>query len=254
MNNTTSRVNQPNGLMPLIDPWPMDEKHRLQKPPQIPDYLEEVYWWAYIRPNAVAFFERQWIVNLILWGNFIKLRDKALDELGASISGKTLQIACVYGNFSEKLTQRITNGGVLDIVDILPIQLENIRRKLSPLAPVRVFHSDSTALKFADATYDQAVMFFLLHEMPEQVRMDTLREALRVVKPGGKLVIVDYHKPSAFNPLRYLFPIVYRLLEPFALDIWRQSIEEWLPQGFVPAKLTKDTYFGGLYQKIVIQL
>jgi hypothetical protein len=27
------------------------------------------YRWAYVHPKAVWFFERQWLVNLILWGN-----------------------------------------------------------------------------------------------------------------------------------------------------------------------------------------
>ena len=40
----------------------------------VPAYLNETYWWAYVHPNAVRLFERQWLVNLILWGNFAKLR------------------------------------------------------------------------------------------------------------------------------------------------------------------------------------
>src|SRR4051812_39825350 len=36
----------------------------------VPAYLQETYWWAYVHPNAVRLFERQWLVNLILWGNF----------------------------------------------------------------------------------------------------------------------------------------------------------------------------------------
>ena len=44
----------------------------------VPEYLNETYWWAYVHPKAVDFFERQWLVNLILWGNFGRLRDAAL--------------------------------------------------------------------------------------------------------------------------------------------------------------------------------
>jgi len=36
----------------------------------VPDYLNAHYWWAYIHPKAVKLFERQWLVNLILWGNY----------------------------------------------------------------------------------------------------------------------------------------------------------------------------------------
>jgi ubiquinone/menaquinone biosynthesis C-methylase UbiE len=236
----------------LTDAWLASEKPTFKI--KVPPYLEKTYWWAYIRPKAVNFFEKQWVINMILWGNFEKLRDNALNELGHIIRGQTLQVACVYGNFSTRLAERIAAGGSLDIVDVLPIQLENVRKKIPATASVRTILSDSSSLQFAtDATYDQAILFFLLHEMPAPVREKTLSEALRVLKPGGRLVIVDYHKPSPLHPLRYLFPPVYKLLEPFALDIWNQSITEWLPDGFNPASIKKETVFGGLYQKVVIQ-
>lgn len=224
-------------------------------PPQaIPSYLQETYWWAYIHPNAVSFFERQWLVNLILWGNFARLRDAALAELGSEVPGRTLQVACVYGNFSEHLAARVAPGGSLDIVDVLPIQLRNLRQKLPPTAPVTLHQHDSTALGFEDASYDQAILFFLLHEQPAAARRLTLREALRVVKPGGKLVLVDYHLPVRLHPLRYLFRPVLRALEPFALDLWQHELAQWLPGSIRPEQMRKETYYGGLYQKLVITL
>lgn len=35
-------------------------------PPGVPDYLVQTYWWAYVSPKAIRFFERPWLVNLIL--------------------------------------------------------------------------------------------------------------------------------------------------------------------------------------------
>ena len=218
----------------------------------IPAYLQDAYWWAYVHPNAVSFFERQWLVNLILWGNFARLRDAALAELGREVRGRTLQVACVYGNFSEYLAARIAPGGSLDVVDVLPIQLRNLREKLPAAAPVALHQRDSTALGFDDASYDQAVIFFLLHEQPAAARAQTLREALRVVKPGGKLVLVDYHLPRRLHPLRYLFRPVLRALEPFALDLWQHEISQWLPLSVRAGQVRKETYYGGLYQKLVI--
>src|SRR5262245_60360940 len=119
----------------------------------IPDYLQDNYWWAYIHPSAVRLFERQWLVNAILCGNFARLRDAVLDEIGAPICGQTLQVACVYGDFSVRLAERIEPGGSLDIVDVLPIQLQNLRRKLAAANPVTLHQRDSTALGFADASY-----------------------------------------------------------------------------------------------------
>lgn len=224
------------------------------EPQAVPAYLQDTYWWAYVHPNAVSFFERQWLVNLILWGNFARLRDAALAELGREVAGRTLQVACVYGNFSEYLAARLAPGGSLDVVDVLPIQLRNLRGKLPASAPVTLHQRDSTALGFADASYDQAVVFFLLHEQPAAARAQTLREALRVVKPGGKLVLVDYHLPRRMHPLRYLFRPVLRALEPFALDLWRHELATWLPSSVRAEQVSKETYFGGLYQKLVISV
>lgn len=218
----------------------------------VPQYLRDTYWWAYVHPAAVRLFERQWLVNLILWGNFRRLRDAALEELGAQLPGRTLQLACVYGDFTPRLAQRVPAGGSLDVVDVLPIQLENLARKLPPAAPVTLLREDASCLRAADETYDRAVLFFLLHEMPEDVRRHTLHEAFRVVKPGGKIVIVDYHRPVPGHPLRALMRLVLGTLEPFALDLWEREIAHWLPRSILDRDIRKRTFWGGLYQEIVV--
>jgi ubiquinone/menaquinone biosynthesis C-methylase UbiE len=215
----------------------------------VPSYLERVYWWAYVRPGAVKLFERQWLVNLILWGNFNRLRDAALDALGARLEGRTLQIACVYGNLTDRLRRRLTPGGSLDVVDVLRVQLDNLGRKLPGDPRVGLIQGDSSALDIPSASYDRALLFFLLHEQPEDVRRRTLAEALRVLKPGGRLVIVDYHRPRRTHPLYMPMVAILRTLEPFAMDLWRHEVAEWLPEG---ASVEKDTCFAGLYQLLRI--
>jgi len=71
---------------------------------------------------------------------------------------------------------------------------------------------------------------------------------LRVVKPGGKIIIVDYARPRWWHPLRYLLPIALATLEPFALDLWREEIASWLPGA---SSVHKRPFFGGLYQLVV---
>jgi ubiquinone/menaquinone biosynthesis C-methylase UbiE len=218
----------------------------------IPQYLETTYWWAYLHPNAVRLFERQWLVNLILWGNFAKLRDAALQEMGTVIDGDVLQVACVYGDFTEHLVKRLSPRAHLDVIDVAPIQITNLKQKLKNQSQVTVLRQDSTALQFADGSKDAVVVFFLLHEQPAEVRRKTIAEALRVTKPGGNLIFVDYHRPVASSPFRYLMVPILNTLEPFAMDIWRDEISHWLPTDVTPAKIEKQTYFGGLYQKVVI--
>ena len=217
-----------------------------------PEYLAVHYWWAYVHPWAVKLFERQWLVNLILWGQYGRLRDAALVEFGDAIGGTTLQVACAYGDLTNRLCNAVaTGGGEIDIVDVLPIQLRNLKSKLPPTAPVRLLAMDSSRLRLPDAIYDRALVFFLLHEQPDRYRELTLSEVFRVVKPGGKIVIVEYAAPNWWHPLRYLWGPVLALLEPFALDLWRQDINHWFPPGCIlPTR--KKSFFAGLYQKVVI--
>ena len=219
----------------------------------IPKYLHETYWWAYLHPRSVRFFENQWAVNTILWGNFARLRESALDELGVQITGRTLQIACVYGDLTPKLAQRLTPDARLDIVDVAPIQLENLKRKVKDYENVYLDCQDASALSFDDQSFDQAMLFFLLHELPANVRAKTIEEALRVIKPGGKLVIVDYHRPISLHPHFYIMWPILKILEPFALDLWQREIAEMIPDKLQPASIDKSTFFGGLYQKLVIK-
>ena len=221
---------------------------------EVPDYLKQTYWWAYVHPKAVYVFECQWLVNLILWGNFARLRDEALDALGQQLDGRTLQIACVYGNLSARLRERLTPEGRMDVVDILPVQLDNLARKLPVDPRIALHQGDSSALPMASGSYDRALLFFLLHEQPEDVRRKTLAEALRVLKPGGTLVIVDYHRPSAFSPLYWPMQGILRTLEPYAMDLWRQPIDEFLPKDVAIASIERSTSFAGLYQLLKIRV
>ncbi len=221
---------------------------------EVPEYLKQTYWWAYVHPKAVYVFERQWLVNLILWGNFARLRDEALDALGQQLDGRTLQIACVYGNLSARLRERLAPEGRMDVVDILPVQLDNLARKLPVDPRIALHQGDSSALPMASGSYDRALLFFLLHEQPEDVRRKTLAEALRVLKPGGTLVIVDYHRPSAFSPLYWPMQGILRTLEPYAMDLWRQPIDEFLPKDVAIASIERSTSFAGLYQLLKIRV
>lgn len=218
----------------------------------VPDYLERVYWWAYVRPWAIRIFERRWLVNLILFGNYRRLIDAALAAFGGELAGRTLQVACVYGDLTARVARHVAPGGGLDVVDVVPAQLENLQRKLPAGAPVSLIHRDSAELGLADASYDQVLLYMLLHEQPERVRRRTLAEAMRVVKPGGKIVIIDYHRPARWHPLRGFLKFILDTLEPFAPDLWQNEIGHYLPPDVPIADLSKETYFGGVYQRIVI--
>lgn len=235
-------------ILGAVESVPVSEKESAS----IPAYLQDTYWWAYLHPRAVRFWEHEWLVNAILWGQMDRLTDCVINELDLTTPSNLLQIACVYGGFSGRLSQFADeHESKLHVLDIAPIQLANARRKLAGRNNVSYHLQDSSSMRFLDDSFENSVLYFLLHEQPEEVRKHTLSEALRVTKPGGKVVIVDYHRPNRWNALRAVMWPVLRSLEPFALDLWRKPVQSWLP----PGSWESDTqlYCGGLYQKTIIR-
>ena len=143
---------------------------------KIPAYLEDTYWWAYVRPTAVRFLDRPWLINLYLFGKYRRLRDEVLKEFGCAISGKTLQISCCYGELTPRLLECvIRGGGTLDVIDVLPIQLENLNSKLPRKTLATLHRMDAASLAFPDAAFGQVLLFFLLHEEPPEYLEKTNR-------------------------------------------------------------------------------
>ena len=124
----------------------------------IPDYLRNTYWWAYLHPRGVRLFERRWLVNLILFGNYNRLCDEVIDQVGEDAIGPTLQIACVYGDLTQRLARCHQQRGQLEVVDVAPIQLANLRRKLKPDEAVQLYLHDSTQLGFPDNHYNRTLL------------------------------------------------------------------------------------------------
>lgn len=221
--------------------------------PEIPEYLQDTYWWAYLHPKSFYFFERKWVVNLILWGNMKRLTEVVLGEITTKPNCKVLQVACVYGDFSKRVADHLgETGSRLEIVDVAPIQLKNVEQKLDGKQNIGVYHMDSTSMHFPAASFDQTLVFFLLHEQPEEARRKTVEEAIRVTRPGGKVIFVDYHGPKRNNPMRYVMKPILSWLEPFAMDLWREELPAFMPESIRPEQIDSEFYFGGLYQKIVL--
>ena len=212
----------------------------------IPGYLRRVYSWAYLSPLGQRILDRHIIVTSILWGNIDRLIQAACEEVtpGSSV----LQTACVYGNFSAILASKIGPEGYLEVIDVAPIQVNSCRAKLKdyPYAVVRV----RDAAEPSDRSYDTVCCFFLLHEVPESYKARIVRSVLDSVEVGGKVVFVDYHRPSPLHPLRPFMLGVFMTLEPFALPLWRNEIASYA-EDRERFDWQKQTFFGGLYQKTV---
>jgi SAM-dependent methyltransferase len=213
----------------------------------LPDYLVDTYTWAYLRPRSLRLLDRHLVVNGILWGNYRRLVHAACSEFAGG--DRVLQAASVYGNLSSCLAEQVGAEGFLDVIDVAPLQVAHCRRKLAGRCNVRVRVADAVCP--GQQGYDGACCFFLLHEIPDPQKRQVVRALLAAVRPGGKVVFVDYHQPLWWHPLRPVMAAVFRWLEPFAKGLVSRSIQDLAEQPQL-YQWRKATRFGGLYQVVVV--
>jgi SAM-dependent methyltransferase len=215
----------------------------------IPDYLRDVYSWAYLTPWLTGFLDRQVVVQAILWGNAQRLID---DVLAAVKPGdRIFQPAAVYGTFSRQLAERIGHNGRLHVCDIAPLQVALTRQKLAGLPQVYVGRRN--AVNPEPREFDAVACFFLLHEVPDDVKVQIVQAMLQLVRPGGKAIFIDYHRPHRWHPLKPVMQRVFAWLEPFAKAMWSHEIKELAGTNAAGFCWSKRTRFMGLYQTVTAE-
>ncbi len=224
----------------------------------IPEYLIRHYGWAYLSPRGMRFFDRPAIINLILFGQYRALKEETLRCLTREAAGETLQLACVYGDFSTRMQQAL-DGQRFHLADVLPGQIKLSQQKIKADKDVCFSRMDAASLAYRDDSLDTIVVFFLLHELPPEVRERTLNECLRVLKPGGRLLITEFASPTNFlthlDPRRHLLARAEPWLKGFLGQDLNQRLEQMaVTQGKSISRLHHRLFGGGLYGVNVFKL
>jgi len=114
---------------------------------------------------------------------------ETLARLGPGMPGAVLDIACGTGTLLEEIARRRTRADArIAGVDLSLGMLTQARRKLDPRAIVVA--GDATRLPFRSGAFEVAVSVSALHHWRDPGAV--LREARRVLHPGGRLVITDW--------------------------------------------------------------
>ncbi len=196
----------------------------------VPEYLARYYWWAYLWSLGAWFFDHQPVINAILFGHYRKLMEGTLKLLKARDPGRMLQLTCVYGKLTPKITATLPIER-LHIADISTLQLRLSRSKTNhnSLIPARM---NAESLGYIDNSFNTLLIFFLLHELPKDARRNALSEAMRVLSDKGHIIVTEYGQSPRKN-LLYRFPAtrwVLGRLEPFLPDFWNEGLEVSLSQ------------------------
>jgi SAM-dependent methyltransferase len=132
----------------------------------------------------------------------LRVWDRELDRLGLRGDEELLDLGCGRGAVLIAAARRLPRGRAVG-VDLWLSRDQSgnamaVTRRNAEAANVadrvELHTADMTALPFADGSFDVVTSALAIHNIPSpDGRAAAVREALRVLRPGGRLVLVDIH-------------------------------------------------------------
>jgi ubiquinone/menaquinone biosynthesis C-methylase UbiE len=135
-------------------------------------------------------------VEVLFNGTANATRRQALPSLHEVFAGRDqrrlrlLDVGCGTGRFLDALKQawpRLPAAGL----DMSEAYVREARQHLKRRARIRLLVGDGTRIPLPNESQDAVTSIFMFHELPPATRRLTFREVERVLKPGGRFVLVD---------------------------------------------------------------
>jgi demethylmenaquinone methyltransferase/2-methoxy-6-polyprenyl-1,4-benzoquinol methylase/phosphoethanolamine N-methyltransferase len=125
-------------------------------------------------------------------GRVSTLRKLSLDLAALRPGERVLDVGCGSGDLALAAARKVGAGGTVWGIDAAPEMVEVARgkarrRRLAAQFQVAVVE----ALPFPDASFDVVLSSLMMHHLPGELRRRALAEIRRVLRPGGRMLIVD---------------------------------------------------------------
>ncbi|MDD4904570.1 MAG: class I SAM-dependent methyltransferase [Methylobacter tundripaludum] len=209
----------------------------------------------YSNIRLIKLVDFQPIISAILLFQYDRLVSKIVSGLKQSDlrNKKVLITSCAFGNVIPQVVKTVVQGGAerVLIADIINNQLVHAKNKLDNFSgKVDFIEENATAMKQKEGVVDANVMFFLLHELPHHMKGQALSEAGRMLKPGGKLFLAEFHRPELWV-LRTLSWTYFKVFEPLGLALWDTCDPLGYLENMGGWTCERSTYFFGNFQIII---
>lgn len=157
-------------------------------------------------------------------------RARAADLAAVAPGDRALDVATGTGDLAIELARRVGPDGEVVGSDFSEGMLERARQKVAPapagVAPLRFEWGDAQALPYEDAGFAAATVGFGARNFADLEA--GLREMARVVRPGGRVVVLEMTQPQR-PPLSTFFALWFDRVIPLLGRITDEQAYSYLP-------------------------
>jgi ubiquinone/menaquinone biosynthesis C-methylase UbiE len=208
----------------------------------------------YSNMRLIKLVDHQPVISAILLFQYHKLVSRIVAGFEQmDLTGrKVLITSCAFGDVIPRVVSAALAAGAERVLisDIIDNELVNARSKLERFVDkIEFIEEDATDMRLCDGAVDVNVVFFLLHELPHHLKEPALREASRLLAPGGKLFLAEFHRPDT-RLLRMLSWTYFKVFEPYGLALWNTHDPVECLQGMGGWSCERSTCLGGNFQVI----
>lgn len=133
------------------------------------------------------------LIWLITLGRETAFREKMVKLAQLRAGESVLDIGCGTGSLAIAAKRQVGQRGTVIGIDASPEMLARARKKAKKASVEIEFRNEAAeALSFHDAQFDAVLSTVMLHHLPDDARKQCAREIRRVLKPGGRLLAVDF--------------------------------------------------------------
>ncbi len=149
---------------------------------------------TFVRAMFGAIAHRYDLLNSLLsLGLHKRWKRYAIQLVDVPPGGLALDVCCGTGDLVFLLKQRLGPGGRAIGVDFAEPMIQRARDRGAGLSGVWFVQGDAEALPFPQEAFHAATVGFGVRNVPRVER--ALRELFRVLKPGGRLVVLEFSAP-----------------------------------------------------------